>query len=61
MELTGPTIELRELGGDVVGHAVAAVARRVRRRDEFEALSLHLALPVVLLVLTVTFAAAPLI
>ena len=61
MELTGPTIEVRERGGDVVGSAVALVARRVRRRDEFEAIGLLLAVLVVLLVLTVTLGAAPLI
>jgi hypothetical protein len=61
MELTGPTIEVRERGGGVAGNEVAPAARRVRRRDECEALSLHLALRVVFLVLTVTFAAAPLI
>ncbi|HEY5432436.1 MAG TPA: hypothetical protein VIL06_03400 [Coriobacteriia bacterium] len=54
MELTGTTIEVRERGGDVVGSAVVPVARRVRRRDEFEVLGL-------LLVLAVTFGAAPLI
>jgi hypothetical protein len=55
-----PTIEVRERGGDVVGSAVAPVARRVRRRDEFEAIGLLLAVLVVL-VLTVTLGAAPLI
>jgi hypothetical protein len=58
MELTGPTSEVRERGGDVVGSAVVPLARRVRRRDDFEALGLLL---VVLLVLTVTMGAAPLI
>src|SRR5450759_2960083 len=43
MELTGPTIEVRERRGGVAGNAVAPVARRVRRRDEFEAVSLLLA------------------
>jgi hypothetical protein len=61
MELTGPTIEVRERGGGVAGSAVAPVARRVRRRDEFEVLGLLLAVLVVLLVLAVTFGAAPLI
>jgi len=61
MELTGTTIEVRERGGDVVGSAVGPVARRVRRRDEFEVLGLLLAVLVVLLVLAVTFGAAPLI
>jgi len=60
MELTGTTIEVRERGGDVVGHKVAPVARRVRRRNEFEALSLLLAVLVVLFVLAVTMGAAPL-
>ena len=60
MQLTGPTIEVRERGGDVVGSAVALIARRVRRRDEFEALSLLLAVLVVLFVLAVTMGAAPL-
>jgi hypothetical protein len=45
----------------VVGSAVVPVARRVRRRDEFEAIGLLLAVLVVLLVLTVTLGAAPLI
>ena len=56
-----PTIEVRERGGGVAGSAVAPVARRVRRRDEFEAIGLLLAVLVVLLVLTVTLGAAPLI
>ena len=60
MELSGPTSEVRERGGDVVGSAPAPVARRVRRRDEFEALSLLLAVLVVLFVLAVTMGAAPL-
>ena len=60
MELTGATIEVREGGGDVAGSAAAPVARRVRRRDEFEALSLLLAVLVVLFVLAVTMGAAPL-
>jgi hypothetical protein len=60
MELSGPTIEVRERGGDVAGSAPAPVARRVRRRDEFEALSLLLAVLVVLFVLAVTMGAAPL-
>ena len=38
----------------------AFAARRVRRRDEFEALSLLLAVLVVLFVLAVTMGAAPL-
>ena len=59
MELTGPTIEVRERGGDVVGSAVVPLARRVRRRDDFEALGLLLAVLVVLLVLAVTFGTAP--
>jgi hypothetical protein len=42
MELTGTTIEVRERGGGVAGSAVAPVARRVRRRDEFEAVGLLL-------------------
>jgi hypothetical protein len=61
MELTGTTIEVRERGGDVADHAVAPVARRVRGRDEFEALGLLLAVLVVLLVLTATMGVAPLI
>ena len=60
MELTGPTIEVRERGGGVAGSAVAPVARRVRRRDEFEAVSLLLAVLVVLFVLAVTMGATPL-
>jgi hypothetical protein len=60
MELTGPTIEVRERGGDVAGGSAAPVARRVRQRDEFEALSLLLAVLVVLFVLAVTMGAAPL-
>ena len=60
MELTGPTIEVRERGGDVVGRAVVPVARRVRGRDAFDVLGLLLAVLVVLLVLAVTFGAAPL-
>ena len=61
MELTGTTIEVRERSGNVVGSAVVPVAQRVRRRDEFEVLGLLPAVLVVLLVLTVTFGAAPLI
>ena len=61
MELTGPTIEVRERRGGVAGNAVVPVARRVRRRDEFEAIGLLLAVLVVLLVLAVTIGAAPLI
>ena len=61
MELTGTTIEVRERGGDVVGSAVVPVAQRVRRHDDFEVLGLLPAVLVVLLVLTVTFGAAPLI
>jgi hypothetical protein len=60
MELTGPTIEVRERRGGVAGNAVAPVARRVRRRDEFEAVSLLLAVLVVLFVLAVTMGATPL-
>jgi hypothetical protein len=60
MELTGPTIEVRERGGGASGNAVAPVARRVRRRDEFEAASLLLAVLVVLFVLALTLGATPL-
>ena len=60
MELTGPTIEVRERGGDVTGSAAAPVARRVRRRDEFEAVSPLLAVLVVLFGLAVTMGATPL-
>jgi hypothetical protein len=44
----------------MVGSAVVPVARWVRRRDEFEPLSLLLAILVVLFVLAVTTGAAPL-
>jgi len=57
MELTGPTIEARERDGGVAGSAVAQVAQRVRRRDEFEALGLLLAVLVVLFVLAATMGA----
>jgi hypothetical protein len=59
LELSGPTIEVRERGGDVVGSVVVPVARRVCRRDEFEVLSLLLPFSSSLLVVTVTMAAAP--
>jgi hypothetical protein len=61
MELTGTTIEMPARRGDAVGSAVVPVARRVRRRDEFEVLGLLLAVLLVLLVLAVTLDAAPLI
>jgi hypothetical protein len=59
MELTGTTIEVRERGGDAVGGVETLVAPRVRGRDEFEALGLLLGVLLVLVVLTVTFGAAP--